>query len=70
MTVMGAILHWTQANSFELVVRQNHGCQQGRETGIFPSQIEIWTKNKIVLENLASAAQFRLIDLFIAMTVY
>ena len=68
MTVMGAILHWTQANSFELVVRQNHGRQQGRETGIFPSQIEIWTQNKI--ENLASAAQFRLIDLFIAMTVY
>ena len=25
MTIMGALLHWTQANSFELVVCQNHG---------------------------------------------
>jgi len=31
MTIMaiGVLLHWTQANSFELVVRQNHGRQQG-----------------------------------------
>jgi len=70
MTIMGAILHWTQDNSFELVVRQNYGRPQGRETGIFPSQLEIGTKNGIVLENLTSAAQFRLTSLFIAMTVY
>ena len=43
MTIMGAILHWTQDNSFELVVRQNYGRPQGRETGIFPSQLEIGT---------------------------
>jgi len=31
MTIMaiGVLLHWTQANSFELVVRQNYGRQQG-----------------------------------------
>jgi len=39
------------------------------ETGIF-SSLEIGTKNKNFLENLTSAAQFRLIDLFLAMTVY
>jgi len=38
------------------------------ETGISP--LEIVTKNKFFLENLTSAAQFRLIDFFIAMTVY
>ena len=26
---MGVLLHWTQVNSFELVVRQNHGRLQG-----------------------------------------
>ena len=26
---MGVLLHWTQVNSFELVVRQNHGRPQG-----------------------------------------
>jgi len=25
MTIIGTLLHRTQANSFELVVRQNHG---------------------------------------------
>ena len=30
----GVLLHWTQANSFELVVRQNHGRQQEGETHI------------------------------------
>ena len=34
------------------------------------SQLEIGTKNQNFLENVTSAAQFRLIDLFIAMTVY
>jgi len=24
MTIMGVLLHWSQANSFELVLRQNH----------------------------------------------
>jgi len=28
---MGVLLHETQANSFELVVRQNHGRPQGRQ---------------------------------------
>ena len=71
MTIVGALLHWTQANSFELVVRQNHGHPQGgSKTGICPSQLEIGTKNQNFLENLTSAAQLRLIDLFIALTVY
>jgi len=26
---IGVLLHWTQANSFELVVRRNHGRPQG-----------------------------------------
>jgi len=30
MAIMGALLHWTQANSFELVIRQSHGRPQGR----------------------------------------
>jgi len=46
MTIMGALLHWTQANSFELVVRQSHGRPQGGQNGHFPS-LEIGTKNKI-----------------------
>jgi len=33
MTGMGVLLHWTQANSFELVERQNHWRPQGVETG-------------------------------------
>ena len=72
MTIMGVLLHWSQANSFELMVRQNHGRAQGGggKTGICPSQLEIGTKNQNFLENLTSAVQFRLIDLFIAMTVY
>jgi len=54
------------------MVRQNHGRAQGGggKTGICPSQLEIGTKNQNFLENLTSAVQFRLIDLFIAMTVY
>jgi len=28
---MGVLLHWTQANSFEFVVRQSHGCPQERQ---------------------------------------
>jgi len=28
---MGVLLHWTQANSFELVVCQSHGRPQGRQ---------------------------------------
>jgi len=47
MTIMGALLHWTQGNSFELVVHQNHGCPQagGGKTGICPSELEIEAKN-------------------------
>jgi len=33
MTIMGALLHCTQANSFELVVRQNDGRPQGGRNG-------------------------------------
>jgi len=29
---MGVLLHWIQANSFELVVRQNHGRQNRGES--------------------------------------
>ena len=36
MTIMGALLHWTQANSFELVVRQSHGRPHGGQNGHFP----------------------------------
>ena len=28
---IGVLLHWTQPNSFELVVRQSHGRPQGRQ---------------------------------------
>jgi len=33
MTIMamGVLLHWTQPNSFELVVRQSNGRPQGRQ---------------------------------------
>jgi len=63
------IMHWTQENNFELVVCQNHEHRKVVETGIF-SFLEIGTKNQNFLENLTSAAQFRLIDIFLAMTVY
>jgi len=36
MTIMGALLHWTQANSFVLMVRQSHGRPQGDQKGRFP----------------------------------
>jgi len=39
------------------------------KTGIFPS-LEIETKNQNFLDNFTSAAQFRLTDLILAMTVY
>jgi len=29
--VMGLLLHWTQANSFELVVRESNGRPQGHQ---------------------------------------
>ena len=63
MTIMGALLHWTQANNFELVVRQNHGRPHGGQNGHLSSQLEIGTKNQNFLENVTSAAQFRLIYL-------
>jgi len=31
IVAMGVLLHWTQTNSFELVVRQSHGRLQGRQ---------------------------------------
>jgi len=36
MTIVGALSHWIQANSFEIVVHQNHGCPQGGQNGHFP----------------------------------
>jgi len=66
---MGALHTGTQANNFELVVQQNHGRPQGVKTVICPS-LEIETKNQNLWENLTSAAQFQLVDLFLAMTVY
>jgi len=36
-SIMGALLHWSQAYSFELVVRQNHGRPQRDKMGIYPS---------------------------------
>jgi len=36
MTIVGVILHWTEANSVELVVRQKHGRPQGVKTGAIP----------------------------------
>jgi len=46
-----ALLHWTQANSFELVVRQNHGRPQCGQNGHFPLP-GIGTKNQTLLEEL------------------
>jgi len=57
----------TPRKQFELVVRQNHGRPQG---GGQNAQLESWTKNQNFLDNMTAAAQFRLIDLCIAMTVY
>jgi len=48
MTIMaiGALLHWTQANSFELVVRQSHGRQQGRnQEGLFGGSLSLKPTN-------------------------
>jgi len=37
MTIMGALLHWTQANSFEPVVCEHHGHPQGGKPALpFP----------------------------------
>jgi len=45
------------------------GVSRGVKAVICPS-LEIGTKNQNLLENLTSAAQFRLVDLFLVMTVY
>jgi len=37
--VMGVLLHWTQANSFELVVHQSHGRPQGRSLPLKPRRL-------------------------------
>jgi len=43
MTIMGALLHWSQANSFELMVRQNHGrAQGGGQNGHLPLSAGNW----------------------------
>jgi len=46
-----------------------HGRPQGAQNGHLPT-LEIGSKNQNFLENMQSAAQFRLIDLILAMTVY
>jgi len=49
-------------------VRKNHGRPQGENEHLLP--LEIGTNNQNFIENLTSAAQFRLIELIIAKTVY
>jgi len=44
------------------------GVRRGKNGHLYP--LEIGTKNQNFLDNLTSAAQFRLIDLFLAMTRY
>jgi len=62
MTIMavGVLSHWTQANSFELVVRQNHGrpqgaSKQGRIQGgieaIVPPKTYEWTLFAVIVYN-------------------
>jgi len=46
-----------------------HGRPQGRITGIFPS-MKIGTNNQKFVESLKAAAQLRIIQLILAMTVY
>jgi len=78
MNIMVALLRWTQASSFELAVRLNHGHPHRGQNGHLPlpgnsdicPSLGIRTKNQNFLEKLTSAAQFRLIDLFLAMAVY
>ena len=57
MTIMGTLLHRMQANSFEFVVRQNHGRPGGRANRHLPLPAGKWAENRF-LENLTSAAQF------------
>ena len=45
-TIMGARLHWTQANSLNSWYVKTMGVRRGVKTGIWPS-LEIGTKNKI-----------------------
>jgi len=45
------------------------GVRRGRKNGHLPL-LEIGPKNQNLLENLKSAAQFQLINLIIAMTVF
>jgi len=52
------------------IIRHNHGRPQGGgQNGHFP-RLEIETKNENFPEKLKSAAQFRSIDLILAMAVY
>ena len=67
--IMGALhteLKQTVLNSW---YTKTMGVSRGVKTVICPS-LEIGTKNQNLLENLTSAAQFWLVDLFLAMTVY
>jgi len=41
-TIMGALLHWAQANSFELVVLQIYGRPQGGQNGHLPLPAGNW----------------------------
>jgi len=55
--------------SLTRAISRKHGRRQRGQNGQFPS-LEIGTKNQNFPENLTSAAQFRLIDLILATTVY
>jgi len=58
MTIMGVLLHWSQANSFEPVVRQTHWRPQGGAKRAFaPPSWKLGLRTKISRK-------------FIAMTVY
>ena len=47
-----------------------HGRPQGGQNGHLPPPLKNGTKNQKFLDNLKSDAQFRLIDLIPALTVY
>jgi len=65
---MGAFLHWAQRVLNSWYVKTT-GIGRWVKTGIC-SSLQRRYKNQNFLENLTSAAQFRVIDFFLAMTVY
>ena len=67
---LSTLRKWTNDDRHRLrLSTPDHGRPQGRQNGHLPS-LEIGSKNRNFLENMKSAAQFRLIDVIVAMTVY